>query len=41
MGTIVCQNCGAILEHFESNQVKTLYAVCDCDCSRLEKTDNE
>ncbi|MCG6197840.1 GapA-binding peptide SR1P, partial [Anoxybacillus sp. LAT_38] len=24
MGTIVCQSCGTIIEHFESNQVKTL-----------------
>ncbi|WP_400163144.1 GapA-binding peptide SR1P [Brevibacillus sp. TJ4] len=31
MGTIVCQTCGTIIEHFESNQVKTLYAVCHCD----------
>ncbi|HZG81016.1 MAG TPA: GapA-binding peptide SR1P [Brevibacillus sp.] len=31
MGTIVCQTCGSIIEHFESNQVKTLYAICDCE----------
>ncbi|HZG14720.1 MAG TPA: GapA-binding peptide SR1P [Candidatus Bathyarchaeia archaeon] len=34
MGTIVCQECGIIIDHFESNQVKTLYGVCDCECGK-------
>jgi hypothetical protein len=37
MGTIVCQSCGTIIEHFESNQVKTLYAVCHGDCCEKKK----
>ncbi|WP_134685887.1 GapA-binding peptide SR1P [Brevibacillus migulae] len=37
MGTIVCQECGKIIDHFESNQVKTLYGVCDCECSNYTK----
>lgn len=41
MGTIVCQTCGTIIEHFESNQVKTLYAVCNCDCQLSEKQERE
>jgi hypothetical protein len=41
MGTIVCQSCGAIIEHFESNQVKTLYAVCHCDCRNTERDQDE
>lgn len=32
MGTIICQGCGQVIEHFESNQVKTLYGVCQDDC---------
>ncbi|MDA5108709.1 MULTISPECIES: GapA-binding peptide SR1P [Brevibacillus] len=41
MGTIVCQSCGTIIEHFESNQVKTLYGVCSCDCRPSEKQEQE
>lgn len=41
MGTIVCQSCGSIIGHFESNQVKTLYGVCDCNCHKAEKNDKE
>ncbi|MFE1628551.1 GapA-binding peptide SR1P [Brevibacillus reuszeri] len=41
MGTIVCQSCGTIIEHFECNQVKTLYAVCSCECRPHEKQEKE
>ncbi|WP_139490014.1 GapA-binding peptide SR1P [Brevibacillus dissolubilis] len=41
MGTIVCQNCGSVIDHFESNQVKTLYGVCNCPCPRDQKKDKE
>ncbi|QRG65817.1 GapA-binding peptide SR1P [Brevibacillus choshinensis] len=41
MGTIVCQTCGTIIEHFECNSVKTLYAVCSCDCQQHEKQERE
>jgi hypothetical protein len=41
MGTIVCQTCGTIIDHFESNQVKTLYGVCDCDCRKSEQSEQE
>jgi len=37
MGTIVCQECGSIIDHFESNQVKTLYGICNCNCKKTEK----
>ncbi|MEJ8544647.1 GapA-binding peptide SR1P [Brevibacillus borstelensis] len=36
MGTIVCQSCESIIEHFESNQVKTLYGKCTGDCKHEE-----
>lgn len=36
MGTIVCQSCGTIIDHFESNSVKTLYGVCDCQCEKQQ-----
>lgn len=38
MGTIVCQSCGSIIEHFESNSVKTLYGICGCSCQDKEKS---
>ncbi|MBO8162199.1 MAG: GapA-binding peptide SR1P [Brevibacillus sp.] len=41
MGTIVCQSCGVIIDHFESQQVKTLYGVCDCTCKQTEKNDKD
>ncbi|MGK5507644.1 GapA-binding peptide SR1P [Brevibacillus formosus] len=41
MGTIVCQTCGTIIEHFECNSVKTLYAVCNCDCRPGESQEKE
>ncbi|UFJ41862.1 GapA-binding peptide SR1P [Brevibacillus humidisoli] len=41
MGTIVCQSCGSIITHFESNQVKTLYSVAGCRCSKTEQEDEE
>ena len=40
MGTIVCQTCGTIIEHFECNQVKTLYGICNCDTCKKEEQQN-
>ncbi|USG67502.1 GapA-binding peptide SR1P [Brevibacillus ruminantium] len=41
MGTIVCQGCGQIIAHFESNQVKTLYGVCQTDCRHKSKSEKK
>ena len=41
VGTIVCQECGTIIDHFESTQVKTLYGVCDCGCSNEGQNETE
>ncbi len=30
MGTIVCQSCEAIIDHFESEKSGVLYGVCGC-----------
>jgi succinate dehydrogenase flavin-adding protein (antitoxin of CptAB toxin-antitoxin module) len=38
MGTIICQSCESIIEHFESNQVKTLYGMCKGECKHAEAT---
>lgn len=31
MGTIICKNCQATLEHFEEEKVTVLYAHCGCN----------
>ncbi|MDC3412779.1 GapA-binding peptide SR1P [Aquibacillus sp. 3ASR75-11] len=32
MGTIVCQECQSIIEHFDDEKVTTLYSKCsNCD----------
>ncbi|WP_019120775.1 GapA-binding peptide SR1P [Brevibacillus massiliensis] len=41
MGTIVCQSCGTIIDHFESNQVKTLYGICDSGCNCCHQVDED
>ncbi|MFC0523977.1 GapA-binding peptide SR1P [Pontibacillus salicampi] len=28
MGTIVCQDCQKVIEHFENEKVSTLYGTC-------------
>ncbi|WP_409305272.1 GapA-binding peptide SR1P [Peribacillus sp. SCS-155] len=30
MGTIICQNCNSIIEHFEDEKVTKLYSKCGC-----------
>lgn len=30
MGTIVCQSCEAIIDHFEWEKAGVLYGVCNC-----------
>ncbi|MCF6093541.1 GapA-binding peptide SR1P [Microaerobacter geothermalis] len=37
MGTIVCQQCDCIIEHFESHKADTLYGVCENCCSHEQK----
>ncbi|WP_110546197.1 GapA-binding peptide SR1P [Aneurinibacillus soli] len=32
MGTIICQHCDTIIEHYETEKVEVLYAN-TCDCS--------
>lgn len=38
MGTIVCQTCGSIIEHYDGEKVQVLYAKCGCkDCKNKKK----
>lgn len=30
MGTIICQTCNSIIEHFDGEKVTVLYAKCGC-----------
>ncbi|WP_163530315.1 GapA-binding peptide SR1P [Halobacillus ihumii] len=36
MGTIVCQNCQKVIEHFENEKVSTLYSKCP-SCNKAKK----
>jgi len=36
MGTIVCQDCEAIIDHFESEKCGVLYGICHC-CEHKEE----
>ena len=40
MGTIVCQQCEATIEHFEDEKVTVLYST-KCNCSRNEHSENK
>ncbi|MDC1541849.1 GapA-binding peptide SR1P [Candidatus Pseudothioglobus singularis] len=34
MGTIVCQDCGNIIEYFNAEKVTTLYGTCCSSCKK-------
>ncbi|MCQ6275114.1 GapA-binding peptide SR1P [Bacillus sp. V3B] len=40
MGTIVCQECNATLDHFEDEKVTVLYSS-NCNCCKHEKIDQK
>jgi hypothetical protein len=40
MGTIVCQACEVIIEHFESEKSGVLYGICSC-CGNKEANKEE
>jgi hypothetical protein len=35
MGTIVCQSCNAVIEHFEDEKVSVLYSNCCVICEEV------
>lgn len=37
MGTIVCQTCNTIIDHFENEKVTVLYAKCNCKKCEAKK----
>ncbi|MDX5475896.1 MAG: GapA-binding peptide SR1P [Bacillaceae bacterium] len=38
MGTIICQTCNSMIDHFEDEKVTTLYSKCtDCNCPKCEE----
>jgi hypothetical protein len=36
MGTLICENCNATIDHFEDEKVTVLYSKCDC-CHNVDK----
>ncbi|WP_226578361.1 GapA-binding peptide SR1P [Halobacillus litoralis] len=36
MGTIVCQDCQKVIEHYENEKVSTLYSTCPT-CNKTEE----
>ncbi|QHE52039.1 MULTISPECIES: GapA-binding peptide SR1P [Pontibacillus] len=37
MGTIICQDCQRVIEHFEDEKVSTLYGNCCSSCKSKNK----
>lgn len=37
MGTIVCQDCQQVIEHFDNEKVTTLYGTCPTCDKKLNK----